>query len=94
MYICVCKGIGMSEAVEVAKKTTMSPEAVVDSFHLGEGDSCGRCANFKYEIARLLTIELNKPRGGPAGAENPLPYGMARPSGIRHQRPRLGYSSP
>ena len=66
MYICVCKAIRVSDAVEVARSRPISPEALVDSFGLDDDESCGRCANYKNEIAKLISIELNKPQGNPS----------------------------
>ena len=61
MYLCMCKGIPVSEVVETARKNTMPLEALVDSLGLGEDDSCGRCATYKHEITRIIAVELKKP---------------------------------
>ena len=62
MYLCMCKGIPVSEVVETARKNTMPLEALVESLGLGEDDSCGRCAIYKQEITKIIAIELKKPQ--------------------------------
>ena len=61
MYICMCKGIRVSDVVEMARSGSSSIGDVVDGLGLGDGDSCGRCAEHKGEIIRLVSIELYKP---------------------------------
>ena len=63
MYLCMCKGISVSEVVETARKSLMPLDTLVESLGLGEDDSCGRCAIYKHEIARIIAIELKKPQG-------------------------------
>lgn len=63
MYLCACKGILVSEAVEVAKRDNMSLEALIESLGLGEEENtCGRCAIYKREVAQIIAIQLNRPR--------------------------------
>ena len=50
----------VSEAVETAKKAGMSLEDLIEGFRLGGDNTCGRCAIYKQEIARIVAIELNK----------------------------------
>ena len=62
MYLCACKGILVSEAVEVAKRDKLSLDALIESLGLGEEDTCGRCAIYKREVAQIIAIQLNRPR--------------------------------
>ena len=67
MYLCMCKGIPVSEVVETARKNPMPLDTLVDSLGLGEDDSCGRCAIYKHEITRIIAMELKKPNTHAAG---------------------------
>ena len=43
MYICLCKSVRLSDAVERAKDRGCTPEAVTETWGLDEDDACGRC---------------------------------------------------
>ena len=57
MYLCVCKGIRVSDAVQLTRLGIDTPEALMDAFGFDDGDSCGRCAKYINELARLVKIE-------------------------------------
>ena len=70
MYLCVCKGIKVSDAVELTRMGIDTPEALADAFGFNDSDSCGRCARYIHELARLVKIEHNK---AVAGRREPQP---------------------
>ena len=76
MYLCVCKGIRVSDAVEAAKSGVVSIEALISSYNFDDETSCGRCARYKQEIVTLIRIELNKPVTIPS---NELPEAAKAP---------------
>ena len=83
MYLCTCKGILVSEAVEVAKRDNMSLDALIESLGIGEEeDTCGRCAIYKREVAQIIAIQLNRPRttksGNPGEYPNPTASNPSR----------------
>ena len=89
MYICVCKGIRVSDAVEAARSGVTSIEALVSSYNFDDETSCGRCAWYKQEIVSLIRIELNKPvtlqsNEQPEAVKARIP-GSPQPSANRHR---------
>ena len=60
MYLCVCKGIKVSDAVQLTRMGIDTPEALTDAFGFDDSDSCGRCIKYINELARLVKIEHNK----------------------------------
>lgn len=61
MFLCICKGIRISDAVEAARSGNCSIETLVSSYGFDDDTSCGRCARYEQEIVTLIRIELNKP---------------------------------
>ena len=61
MYVCVCKGVRLSEAVESAKRRGCSPDALTETFGFDDGDSCGRCLNNIERITQLVELKLEGP---------------------------------
>lgn len=43
MYICLCKSVRLSDAVERAKSVGCSADAIVGAWGLDEVDACGHC---------------------------------------------------
>ncbi|MCE2405775.1 MAG: hypothetical protein J4F43_11560 [Dehalococcoidia bacterium] len=72
----------MSDVVEMARFGSSSIGDVVDGLGLGDGDSCGRCADHKGEIISLVSIELYKP---PTARPSP---GRAVAQGVMASRDR------
>ena len=91
MYLCVCKGIKVSDAVQLTRLGINTPEALMDAFGFDDSDSCGRCAKYINELARLVKIEHNSAL---AGRQEPQP-GPTRqtPSVGRRVWRRLSWSS-
>ena len=58
MYVCVCKGVRLSEAVESAKHRGSSPEELTETWGFDDGDACGRCLNNVERISQLVEIKL------------------------------------
>ncbi len=59
MYVCVCKGVRLSEAVESAKKHGCSPDALRETWGFDDGDACGRCLSHIERISRLVELKLD-----------------------------------
>ena len=62
VYVCVCKGIRFSEAVETARSKGSSPDQLMNAFGFDDGDCCGRCANHINRLSVNITRELGKSR--------------------------------
>ncbi len=60
MYVCVCKGVTFSDAVEAAKTRGASPEALMKTFGFDDGDACGRCADHIAKISVLVRLVMDK----------------------------------
>lgn len=58
MYVCVCKGVKLSEAVESAKRRGCTPDALTEAFGLNDGDACGRCLNNIKRISEMVESKL------------------------------------
>ena len=60
MYVCVCKGVSLSEAVESAKRRGCSPVALKETWGFDDGDACGRCLNNIERISGLVELKLEE----------------------------------
>ena len=58
VYVCVCKGVKLSEAVESAKRRGCSAEALTETWGFDDGDACGRCLNNVERISELVELKL------------------------------------
>ena len=58
VYVCVCKGVRLSEAVESAKRRGCSPEALTETWGFDDGDACGRCLNNVERISEMVELRL------------------------------------
>lgn len=58
MYVCVCKGVRLSEAVESAKRRGCSPEELTETWGFDDGDACGRCLSNVQRISHLVELKL------------------------------------
>ena len=70
MYLCVCKGIKVSDAVQLTRLGIDTPEALMEAFGFDDSDSCGRCAKYINELARLVKMERYNAL---AGRQEPKP---------------------
>ena len=64
MYVCVCKAIRLSEAVEAARAEGADPEDLMQTLGFDDDECCGRCARRISEISVMVRMELDKPRLG------------------------------
>ncbi len=62
MYVCICKGVRFSDAVEAAKSKGASPEELIEIFGFDDSDACGRCASRISSISVMVRLELDKSR--------------------------------
>ena len=62
MFLCVCKGIRVSEAVDAAKSGAKSPKSLIERFGFEDAECCGRCARDIDDLVVLVTDELEKSR--------------------------------
>ena len=61
MFLCVCKAVRMSEAVDAAKDGYNSPESIRQFFGFDDDDECcGRCAEDIEQVTALVHVELCK----------------------------------
>ena len=58
MYVCVCKGVRLSEAVESAKSHGSSPNDLTETWGFDDGDACGRCLNNVERISQIVELKL------------------------------------
>ena len=58
MYLCLCKGIRVSEAVNAVRSGARSPQSLINRFGLKDKECCGRCARDTQRLAKLVNIEL------------------------------------
>ena len=64
MYVCVCKAIRLSEAVEAAQAGGAAPENLMETFGFEDSDACGRCARRITELSVLVRLEMEKSKLG------------------------------
>ena len=60
MFLCVCKAVRVSEAVEAARSGIDSPESIRNFFGFDDDECCGRCAEKIEDVAALVHVELRK----------------------------------
>lgn len=58
MYVCMCKGVRLSEAVESAKRRGFSPDVLTETWGFDDGDACGRCLNNIERISEIVESKL------------------------------------
>ena len=68
VYVCVCKAIRLSEAVEAARAEGADPEDLIETLGFYDDECCGRCAGRISEISVMVRLELNKSTLGLATA--------------------------
>ncbi len=60
MFLCVCKGIRVSEAVEAARFGARTPQSLISRFGLEDDECCGRCASDIVRLTNLVNGELSR----------------------------------
>ena len=63
MFLCVCKAVRVSEAVDAARDGIDSPTSMRQYFGFDDDDCCGRCAEEIDQVADLVLVELRKSDG-------------------------------
>ena len=58
MYLCVCKGVRVSEAQDAVRLGARSAESLIDRFGLKDLECCGRCAKDTTRLTNLVNGEL------------------------------------
>ncbi len=58
MYVCVCKGIRLSDAIESAKRRGCSADVLNKTWGFDDSDTCGRCLSSIEKISRLVELKL------------------------------------
>ena len=58
MFLCVCKAVRLSDAVDAAKSGFDSPDSMKQFFGLEEDDCCGRCAKHIDSFVARVRLEL------------------------------------
>ena len=58
MYVCVCKGVRLSEAIESAKRRGCSPKELTETWGFDDSDACGRCLNNVERISQMVELKL------------------------------------
>ena len=62
MFLCVCKGVRVSEAVEAARAGVRTPGSMIERFGFEDDECCGRCARDIDALLVLVADELESPR--------------------------------
>lgn len=60
MFLCVCKAVKVSEAVEAAQSGVVSPESIRRHFGFDDDECCGRCADNIDSFAAVVRIRLKQ----------------------------------
>ena len=58
VYVCVCKGVRLSEAVESAQRRGCSPDSLKETWGFDDSDACGRCLNNIERISDQVKLKL------------------------------------
>ena len=60
MFLCVCKAVRVSEAVDAARAGVDTPDYIRTHFGFDDDECCGRCADQIEAVADLVLVELHK----------------------------------
>lgn len=60
MFLCICKAVRVSEAVDAARAGFDSPESIKQLFGFDDEDCCGRCAEHIDSVTALVRLELRR----------------------------------
>ena len=71
MFLCVCKAIRVSEAVDAARAGVDTPTRIRQHFGFDDDECCGRCAKHIDSVAHLVQIKLRQVDGAVAPAGVP-----------------------
>ena len=60
MFLCICKGVRISDAAYAASAGFDSPESIRQLFGFDDEECCGRCAKHIDAVTALVHLELKK----------------------------------
>ena len=60
MFLCICKAVRVSEAVDAARAGFDSPESIKEFFGFDDEECCGRCAKNIEAVTALVHLELKR----------------------------------
>lgn len=60
MFLCICKAVKVSEAVDAARDGIDSPALIRQFFGFDDAECCGRCADQIDAVADVVLVELRK----------------------------------
>ena len=67
MYVCLCKGITESDALQLAGPACTTPEALMAALGLEDDECCGHCSSEIDELLRLVANAHGGQDRQPAG---------------------------
>ena len=80
MYVCICKGVTVSDVKWAARGGSITAEALIAALGLRDPECCGRCAEEMDEIVAIATRA-----DGPADPH--LPHPVRHSLGHEQHRP-------
>jgi len=60
MFLCICKAIRISEAVDAARSGVDTPALMRQHFGFDDDECCGRCARHIESVAQLVQVKLRQ----------------------------------
>ena len=63
MFLCICKAVKVSEAVDAARAGVDTPALIRQHFGFDDGECCGRCAEHIDSVAQLVRVKLRQDHG-------------------------------
>ena len=72
MFLCVCKAVRLSEAVDAARSGVDTPALIRRYFGFDDAECCGRCAKHIESVAQLVRVKLGQVDQNGAVASAPL----------------------
>ena len=60
MFLCVCKAVRISDAVDAAREGHDTPALIRRHFGFDDDECCGRCAEDIEEVTALVRVEMGK----------------------------------
>ena len=60
MFLCVCKAVRVSEAVDAARAGFDSADSIRRLFSFDDDECCGRCADHIDSVAALISVKMRQ----------------------------------
>ena len=70
MFLCVCKAVRVSEAVDAARAGIDTPESIRRFFGFDDNECCGRCADHIDSVTALVRIRLQRAECSPQATDH------------------------